>query len=244
MPVREPQGAAGVLYRAFRIGDLADLLMLDTRSLRDRQVTGDDVAGLADPKRSLLGAAQESWLFDRLRASDRSGTAWRLLGQQVMFASITPPGIKVRNVDQWDGYPAARQRVFDMLASERMSNVAILTGDIHSSWAVDLPRDPYAGYRPDVGGSSLAIELVTPAISSPPLYSIEGVRETAPLLRLVAPHIRYLEGESRGYTVAEVTRERLVADWHLVPGVSERSSAETRAARFVCERGSSRLVAG
>ena len=44
--------------------------------------------------------------------------------------------------------------------------------------------------------------------------------------------------------VAEITRERLVADWHLVPGVAERSPAEKHGARYVCERGSSRLVAG
>ena len=243
MPVREASGGAP-LYRAFKIGDLADLLMLDTRTFRDRQVAGDDTQRLADPKRSMLGGSQESWLFDRLRSSERSGTAWRLLGQQVMFANITPPGIKVRNIDHWDGYPAARQRVFDMLTSERITNVAVLTGDIHSSWGLDLPRDPYTGNRPAGGVGSLAVEIVTPAISSPPLFSIEGARETAPLLRVVAPHIKYLEGDSRGYVVAEITRERVVADWHLVPGVAERSLVEKHAARYVCERGASRLMAG
>lgn len=245
MPVRETAGDPGRLYRAFRIGTLADLLLLDTRSLRDRQVPGDDPVVVADPKRSLLGAAQESWLVERLEASRSSGTAWRLLGQQVMFGAITPPGVRVRNVDQWDGYPAARQRVFDALASKRITDVAILTGDIHSSWAIDLPRDPYGGgYTPASGGGSLAVEFVTPAVSSPPLFSIAGVRETAPLLRLAAPHIKYLEGERRGYILLDVTRERVLADWHLVPSVTERSTEETRAARFVCERGSSHLVAG
>lgn len=244
MPVREAPGGGGFLYRAFRVGNLLDLLMLDTRTLRDRQASGDDPAEIADPQRSLLGAAQEAWLFERLRASQRSGTAWRLLGQQVMFASITPPGITVRNIDQWDGYPAARQRVLDLLERERMSDVAVLTGDIHSSWANDLPRNPFSGYRPSSGTGSLAVEIVTPAVSSPPLFSIEGVREATPLLRVVSPHVKYLEGDSRGYVVGDVTRERLVAEWYHVPSVVERSPRESRGARFVCERGSSRLMAG
>ena len=243
MPVREGPGEFH-LYRTFRFGDLVDLVMLDTRSFRDRQANGDDLAALADPKRSLLGAEQESWLFDRLRASQRAGTPWRLIGQQVMFGTISPPGIRVRNVDQWDGYPAARRRVFDFLAAEKMPNVAILTGDIHSSWANDLPRDPLSGYQGATGAGSLAVELVTPAVSSPPLFSIEGVRDAAPLLRIVSPHIKYLDGENRGYVVADVTRERLTADFYVVPSVAERSPRETRAARYVSEAGSLRLAAG
>ena len=52
----------------------------------------------------------------------------------------------------WDGYQAARDRVFDFLANERMRDVAILTGDIHSSWALDVPRNPVeAAIRPATG---------------------------------------------------------------------------------------------
>ncbi|HEX5107590.1 MAG TPA: alkaline phosphatase D family protein [Vicinamibacterales bacterium] len=243
MPVREGPGEFH-LYRSFRFGDLADLVMLDTRSFRDRQPNGDDLAAVADPKRSMLGAQQESWLFDRLRASQRAGAPWRLIGQSVMFATITPPGIRVRAVDQWDGYPAARRRIFDFIAAEKMPDIAILTGDIHSSWANDLPRDPLSGYQGTTGAGSLAVELVTPAVSSPPLFSIDGVRETAPLLRVVSPHIKYLDGENRGYIVADVTRERLTADFYVVPSVTERSPRETLAARYVCEAGSLRLAAG
>ena len=48
---------AGIhLYRGFRFGRLADLLMLDTRGLRDRQAHARDAATLADPARTLLGA--------------------------------------------------------------------------------------------------------------------------------------------------------------------------------------------
>ena len=242
MPIRESPQNGTHLYRTFRFGTLADLVMLDTRSQRDRQAAPAEFERLRDPRRSILGAAQESWLFDELRASQRAGTPWRLIGQQVMFAQVTPPGLPVQNVDAWDGYPAARQRVFEFLASEQMRDVAILTGDIHSSWANDLPRDVVTGYKAATGAGSMAVELVTPAISSPPLFSINGVRERAPFLRLAMPHIKYLEGESRGYVHVDVTRERLTAEWYFVPSVIERSPRELRGGAFVCERGSSRLV--
>jgi len=115
MPVRETGSGTFHLYRDFRFGRLADLTMLDTRSFRDRQVPGRDAAALADPSRTLMGAAQEEWFFSRLQQSQRAGTAWRLIGQQTMFSPLSPPGVPPQNTDVWDGYPAARARVFDAI---------------------------------------------------------------------------------------------------------------------------------
>jgi alkaline phosphatase D len=234
LPVREAPERDIRLYRSFRAGDLADLIMLDTRALRDRQVTPATVGQLADPKRSLLGARQEAWLFDQLGTSARAGARWRLLGQQVLFAPLTPSGPPF-NADMWDGYPAARSRVTDFLASERIPDVAILTGDLHSSWAVDVAANPFApAARP------LAVELVAPAVSSPPLFVDETVKARAPLLRQFAPHVRYLDGDGNGYVVIDISRERMLAEWYFNPTVRTRSPQENRAASFVCERGSSR----
>ena len=242
LPVRESPGSGVRLYRDFRFGALADLIMLDTRGFRDRQLYGGTSLEINAPERSLLGAEQEAWLFDRMRASQKAGTTWRLLGQQVLFASVTPPLVPVLNADVWDGYPAARSRVLDLLSREKIGDVAILTGDLHSSWAFDVPRDPWRGYEPQTGAGSLAIELVTPAISSPPFFSDPRLRDQAALLRLLAPHLKYLDGERRGYVLLDVTRDRLEAEWYVVPTVTERSDDESKAAAFVCEIGSSRLV--
>ena len=244
MPIRESSDAGIHLYRGFRIGTLADLVMLDTRALRDKQATSTDTAMLADPARSILGRTQESWLFDQLRTSQRGGTTWRLLGQQVVFAPVTPPGVPVLQVDAWDGYPAARGRVLDFFSAEKISNVVVLTGDIHSSWASDIPRDQIFGYQAATGAGSLAVEIVTPAISSPPLFSIQGVRERVPLLRLAAPHVKYLDGDHRGYVLLDITHDRVTADWYHVSTVTQRTDRETRSARYVCERGGNRLVTG
>jgi len=242
MPVREARESGIRLYRAFRFGDLADLVMLDTRGLRDRHLMPTDPA-VRDPKRTILGFAQEAWLAETLRASQRAGSKWRLLGQQVLFSSVTPPVLPIQNMDVWSGYPAARTRVLDMLAAERITDLAILTGDLHSSWALEVPKNPWAA----AGSPALApvaVEFVTPAISSPPLFDNAQSRDTAPMLRLGARHLKYLDGDNRGYLLLDVTAERLLAEWYFVPGVTERSPLEKKAVAFVTERGSSRLATG
>ena len=244
MPVRE-QGGEGVrLYRNLRFGDLADLLVLDTRGLRDRQVSTDDIPALSDPKRTMLGPEQEAWLFSQLRSSRNARTAWRLFAEGVMFSRLVPPGKPVLLSDTWEGYQWSRDRIFDFLQAEKIRDVAMLGGDLHSSWALDVPRNPVAGYRAATGEGSLAVEILAPAISSPPLFAAAGLREHAPLLRAILQNLKFLEGDSRGYVVLDVTRERLQAEWFFVPTVDQRTTAESRAAVFVCERGSSRLVMG
>jgi alkaline phosphatase D len=240
MPIREAPGAGIRLYRSLRFGDLADLIVLDTRGLRDRQVPTDDIAALSDSSRSMLGKEQEAWLLSQLRASRQS--TWRLLGQGVMFSRLVPPGQPVLLSDTWEGYQAARDRIFDFLQAERLTDIALLGGDLHSSWALDVPRNPVAGYRAATGEGSLAVEILAPAISSPALFAGPGLRERAPLLRALLQNLKYLEGENRGYVVVDVTPERLQAEFFFVPTVDRRSAEEKRAAAFVCERGSSRLV--
>jgi len=240
LPIREAPGVDMRLYRSFRLGGLGDLIMLDTRGPRDRQLTTGTAAELADPGRTMLGATQEAWFFDQLRTSKREGASWRLIGQQILFASLSPTGLPF-SPDMWAGYPAARTRVLDFLAAERMADTAMLTGDLHSSWAIELAPNPWAGAA-SPAARPIAVELVTPALSSPPLFTDQALRSRAPLLRAAAPHVKYLEGDGNGYILLDVTRERLQAEYYVVATVRDHVDRESRAARYVCERGSSRLM--
>ena len=243
MPLREA-GTGIHLYRSFRFGNLADLVMLDTRGLRDQQVPGNDIAALIRPDRTLLGEPQQRWLFDELRASQRAGHAWRILGQQVMFSRLALPGRPIVLADTWDGYQAARDRLLEDLTSDKVDNIAILSGDIHSSWGFDVPRNPWDGYDAASGKGSMAVEIVSPAISSPPLFSDPVLRAGEPGLRSSLPHLKFLEGESNGYVLLDLTRDRLQTDWYFVANVLTQRRDERRAMRLICERRSSRLVAG
>jgi alkaline phosphatase D len=42
------------------------------------------------------------------------------------------------NMDKWDGYVAARNRLIGFLDKAGVSNPVTIAGDIHSSWVHDL----------------------------------------------------------------------------------------------------------
>ena len=244
LPVREALSARQpMLYRSFAIGDLADLTMLDTRVIgRDQQVERTNSAQLDDPARSILGPAQEHWLEGELAEAVRAGSRWQILGQQVMFAPQSVSGANGGNADSWDGYRADRARVYDMVARLKVPNLVVLTGDVHSSWAYDLPRRADQDYDAATGRGSLGVEIVCPAVSSPaPFPAAEAEARTAAAMK-ARPHLKFLDGQSRGYVVMDVTRDRLQADWWLLPTVKERSKEQRFAKGLVCEAGSRHLT--
>jgi alkaline phosphatase D len=219
--------------------------MLDTRVAgRDRKVASrDDIGRLEAPDRSMLGAAQEQWLAGELAASTRAGTPWQVLGQQVMFAPQTPPGEPSVATDSWDGYRAARDRVFDIVETVRPSNFVVLTGDAHSAWAYDLARRPYDAYDATTGRGAVGVELVGTSITSPTGLGSgpDGARQIAGILD-GRPHLRYLEPRYRGYLIVDMTRERLQADWFTMSTVDDRSHEERFDRAFVTEAGRPHLV--
>lgn len=245
MPIREaayrPQGQ---IYRSFRFGDLAEIDMLDTR-LYGREQQSADLAVVNDPARQLLGVEQESWLLDRLYQSQMNGVQWKLLGQQVMMGQLSlDQGVHPYNIDQWDGYAAARARLFDHIAAYGIQDSVVLTGDIHSSWAHDLARNPYdpAQYNPQTGSGSLAVELVTPGVTSPGFEDPVEAAQTAAVVRALSPHNRYVELNKRGYVVVDANRERLHAEWWHVPTVQQRVEVQSRAMGLVTQGGANHLV--
>jgi alkaline phosphatase D len=217
LPIRE--GDAGRIYRQLPYGELVDLILLDTRyEGRDEQIQLSSPTGLADindPARQLLGAEQEAWLFDRLSSSTAQ---WKLLGQQIMLGQIivTPgqAGAPNRpfNTDSWDGYEAARQRLYAHITEQGLTDIVILTGDIHTSWANELtpnPVDP-AIYDPTTGDGSVAVEFVTPGITSPGLPIDQA---TVDLLLGINQHVKWVELAHRGYMTLDVKPERVHCDW-------------------------------
>ncbi len=245
LPIREVHvGRQIQIYRTFSFGDLLDLVMLDTRLTgRDEPAVREDLAAIDDPRRTLLGASQEAWLFDELRASQTGGTRWRMLGQQVMFGQLRPDNGPVRNTDQWDGYPAARNRLLDVVERDRIDNLIVLTGDVHASYAMDVTRDPWAGYDADTGRGSMLVEFVAPAVTSPSGYSrrANGAEQIQQVIA-GSPHLKYLEGMHRGYVVVDVTRERTQADWIHVPTITEQATEEFFAKGFIVGAGAPHLV--
>ncbi|MFM7144643.1 MAG: alkaline phosphatase D family protein [Alphaproteobacteria bacterium] len=216
MPIRDQED--GRIFRSFRFGDLVDLVMLDTRIWgRDEQTgtTGNPL--VRDPSRQLLGADQEAWLVDRLREST---ARWRIVAQQVMMAPLkVVPGAEsagggtTLNPDQWDGYVAARKRFLDAVRRENPSNLVVLTGDIHTSWANEIAEDPNdpAAYDPATGRGAAGVEFVATSVTSPGIPGIDNA--LVPTVKAANPHIKWADLQHRGYVVVDVTPERTQGAW-------------------------------
>lgn len=202
------------LYRRLVAGDLLQVNALDTRQFRSDQPCGNGLqvpcAGQIDPAQTMTGDVQEAWL---LRQLDGSAARWNAIAQQTMFAQfdfLAGDGA-IFNMDQWDGYVAARQRITDFLQVRRPANPIVLTGDIHSSWVHDLKAD-YANPASVTIGTEFVGTSITsqfPAIAVP--LVLAAIRDN--------PHTRFFEALFRGYVRCTVRPDAWTSDFRAVPTV-------------------------
>jgi alkaline phosphatase D len=204
MPLRRPDWQDTFrIFRNFRWGKLMNLAMLDSR-LYDRDEQDGNKRN--DPNHKLLGPVQMQWLLHQL--SDTL-SKWKIIGNQVMFAPLTVFGAPVNN-DQWDGYAAERNRVTSHILNNNIQNVVILTGDIHTVWANDIPG---ANYNPSTGANSVAVEFVGPSVTSANSPLPVGVN----LIRTFNPHAKYINLDNHGYYLLDVKKNRVQADYIFTP---------------------------
>jgi alkaline phosphatase D len=219
-PVRRaarPRGTEIAAHRRLRFGRTLDLHVLDTRRFRDDQPCGDGVVApceaVGNAAAQVLGPAQEAWLAQGLRASD---ACWQVLAQQI-FVAPRDFGNGTRNMDSWDGYPAARARLLEAL---RGRDAAVLTGDVHRAWANDLL---------DEAGRPVAVEFVGTSITS------EGdgseAQPTAAATMERNPWLRF-HSNRRGYTLHEARADRLEAHFRAVDHVTTPGAPLSTKGRF------------
>lgn len=221
------------VHRRLRFGKLAELTLLDDRQYRTDNPCGDGEslrcpAALTDEP-TMLGRAQETWVTEGFRAAS---ARWNLIGQQVLLAELEHRPLQEGRYwnDAWDGYPRARGRLFDALEGTRVSNPVFFTGDWHSTFVNDLKRDFKQPSAP-----VLATEFVTPAITS-------GGDDTpygpyyGPMVPF-NPHIRYFEGDKRGYFLATLRPSQLRMDLRFAERVSDPNARVASERAFVVEDG-------
>jgi alkaline phosphatase D len=243
MPVRpsraRPQGPSMRIYERFAFGDLVTFAMLDGRQWRAREACyGPPDRGRAhltvdatcperlDAARSMLGPDQEAWLYDGLA---RSKTRWNVLGQDVLMAEFRQRQKDDTFAfwsDDWNGYPAARERLLRHLHDSRVPNPVVLGGDIHSFWANDLDL------RTDAGAVTVATEFVGTSVTSPGVpygYFHDRIADN--------PHIRFFESRVRGYGSVELTRGRMTTKLRAISDVRDPNAGVTTLKTFVVEDG-------
>jgi alkaline phosphatase D len=236
MPIREPDPNDTIrIWRQFTWGNLLNLMMIDTRLYdRDQQVAANS-PNLNDTTRQMIGAVQRAWLENQLSNSTQK---WNIIGQQVMFAPLKVLN-QIVNADQWDGYPAERNRVINFIMDNNIPNPVILTGDIHTAWANDIP---YQNYNGTTGAGSMGVEFVTTSVTSPGADFISNLSSFGnSVIKSQNPHMKFIDLTRRGYLILDLNHQRVQGDFYFVNRVDQVSSQETFAEGWYCNDGTRRL---
>lgn len=221
------------LYRSFTFGNLAHFNVLDTRQYRSDQVclqsfpSAPDCPDRQDPSLTMTGRQQEKWLLQELK---QSPARWNVIAQQIWFGQVDYKSGQEQafNMDQWDGYPAARQRIIDFIDNQRPTNPIIITGDWHSFCVQDIKKN---FDNPD--SETLATEFAGTSISSlcPWASNVQANLSEN-------PHIKFFNGDVRGYVRCQIKSHIWQSDYRAVSTTTDRFSATiSNLASFIVENG-------
>ena len=216
-----------------------------------------------DASRGLLGQEQEAWLAGGLKASNRSRKPWQVLVQQIVMASIAmptnladgmaanaPDWLKQRiqdaitaskvglpwNMDAWDGYPAARDRLY-RTALDAQANLLVLAGDSHNAWASDLDRK----------GRRVGVEMACHSVTSPGAESTIRWRSPQAMAADVVarnPSLRWCDTAQRGYLAVELTPQAATGEWRFLASVREKGTVLAGTKRMTVLAGQRKFASG
>lgn len=262
-------------YAAYEVGNLATLFRLESRHLaRDKQLDFGPAAQAGeaalrafrdgpwrDPKRTMLGAAQESWLAQGFKRSVRQGKRWQVLLQQVIMAQRTLPPMVLEkmpaaapgwireritasvdagkiglpfSMDMWDGYPAARERLLRSAATAK-ANLVVLAGDSHNCWGSEL----------GLGGAPVGVEFAGTSVTSP---GAEGTlpwvlaTELAPAMVAASEELKWCDTAKRGYLALELTPAEVSGEWRFLKTIRQRDATLSGTHRMAAAHGARRFT--
>jgi alkaline phosphatase D len=207
-----------------------------------------------DPTATMLGSAQESWLAHELKRNAATAR-WQMVGTATIIGRTLMPeqipdwvrpelGERVANrfrqdvfaskigvpmwMDRWDGYPAARSRL--LRAAQRAdADLVMLSGDSHNAWAYSLLED----------GQPTGIEFAGHSVTSPGIEGQLGADPKHVSNAFVAtnPELVWADTSQRGYTMIEITPQRVTGEWLFLRTTKSRSTVLAGTHRISVERG-------
>jgi alkaline phosphatase D len=235
MPVRKVSfpDAAGAVHFRRRVdyGNLVRLHFPNTRLYRTDQPCDDGFKPMCPaasaPGAQMINAAQEQWLGEGFASSKQR---WQGLAQQVMMAPLDrrtpdyPSAVPTYNMDSWAGYPAQRERMFEMFGRHAGGNVVVITGDEHQNYAIDLQTK----------GRTVASEFVSTSITSG--GDGHDVRPGNDMLMADNPFLKWTN-DRRGYLVSEVTPDAWTGHYRVVEAITRKDMPIQTAASWAVPAG-------
>jgi phosphodiesterase/alkaline phosphatase D-like protein len=219
---------------------------------------------VAAADRTMLGAEQEAWLATELEASVKSGRRWQVLANQVIMAKVRPPNFTRTltpeqialqtgyvaqlvpfsvlglpwNLDAWDGFPAARERLYQS-AKAAGARLVTLTGDTHTAWANELHDD---------AGERRGVEFGCTSVTSPGFGTyMKGVEDIGTQFAEANKEVIWYDPSGNGFTLVTLTPETASAEFIKVDTVQSETYTAATVARFAATiegEGVSGLVQG
>ena len=200
-----------------------------------------DIVG--SPDRNMLSADMETFLEKELEESVNAERTWRIIGNPSVMAKSSSPQLNTpffdqlknqlqskqqeklaelihlgqldipADLDMWDGYPAARERFYQIAKEAGARDLLVVSGDSHSFWANALY---------DADEKPMGIELGATGISSPRSLMKLGTQTMKNYDELNIAHnkeIVWADGRHRGYIRLEINHQGGHADFITVSNV-------------------------
>lgn len=204
----------------------------------------DDIIGA--PDRNMLSADMEKFLGSELEESVNAGRPWRIIGNQSVMARMYMPNLDdpffedlrrqlgfagrgelddltsigklgvPGDLDAWDGYPAARERFYQLAQDAGARDLLVISGDSHSFWANALY---------DANGNSMGVELGATGITSPRSLlklGVDGLARWEELLAAKNQEVVWANGRHRGFIRLDISHDTVRADFVTVSDVESR----------------------
>lgn len=212
----------------------------------------------AAKKPTLLGATQKAWFLAAMKASTAT---WKVWGNEVqlwqMALDLSPYDLPAQykdkfyfTCDQWDGYRTERREVLEALSS--VSNVVVVTGDIHAFYAAELyvdfdnPKAPMAVEYVTAGiSSSSTQEIIGTTVAGSPTLTSLGLAALVPktneVLLATNPHLKHSDATANGISVATVSATAFDVMFLNVADVRKDDYAVTGRTSFRTTSGTNRI---
>ncbi|RUO24075.1 alkaline phosphatase [Aliidiomarina minuta] len=118
------------------------------------------------------------------------------------------------NLDAWDGYPTARESLYQA-ADEAGKSLVVLSGDTHNAWHNNLLN---------AQGKQVGVEFATSSVSSPGIEHYlqlddERAPSVAEAFTLLIDDLQYCNLHQRGFMNLTITHQDMEVEWVFIDNI-------------------------